>query len=145
MWHSSLLSRLPDAPSNFIHNDIVMRRIATQQAANTNDRVVLFRLSKHSGRRRNLERAGNPREHDIFLSGARPQQSIVGAKNKSLCDKGIEAGNNNGKPLSLSAEAALNSRNSWLRWPFDFYFLFRDFLRACESALRSFSLLQSHL
>src|ERR1700691_1623198 len=125
MRHSSLLRRLPNAPSDFIHNDIVVRGVPTQQTANAEDRVVLFGLSQHPGHGRNLERTRRANQRNILFPGTRAQHSIVSALKKSLRNEGIEAGNNNRKPKSIRVKATVNRRNCWLGERVEFYFLFR--------------------
>jgi hypothetical protein len=102
-----------------------MGRIATQQAADAEDRVILFGFGESASSQGNLKGSGNTNQHNVFLLRPRAQKTIVGALPETLGDKSVEARDDNRKPLAGSAEAALDRRNRWLGGTFEFYFLFR--------------------
>jgi hypothetical protein len=131
--HSRLLRRLPNAARNFIHDDVVMRRVAAQQTANTNNRIVFFRFGERARGDWNFECPGNSNKRYIFFLGPGPQQPIVRALKKSLGNKRIETRDDKSKPPARRAQAASNGRNRWLGRTFDFYFSSRFSLRNSAS------------
>ena len=133
MRDTGLLRRLPDAPRNFIHDDVIVRRVAAQQTTNTENRVVLPSFGKRARGQRDFECPGNSDQRDVFLLRARAQQSVVSALKETFRDEGVEARDDNSKPPSISAEAALDSRNRRLSNTFGFYLFFRAVLRASVS------------
>src|SRR5258708_27666392 len=133
MRHSSLLRRLPDAARDLIHNHVVMRCVAADQAAKADDGIIFPGFGKSASGQGNFERSGDADQRDVFLPCARAQQSVVSALEEPFCDEGVEARNDNRTPLSSSAKPTLDSRNRRLRRTLDFYFLFRGFLRASVS------------
>jgi len=133
MRDSSLLRRLPDAASNLIHDHIVMRRIAADQAAEANDGVIFFGFGKRASGQGNLERARHAGERDVFLLRARAQQPVVGALKEPFRDEGVEARDYNCEPFSGGAESAFDSSNLQQGKTFKFYFLFRFSLRSSAS------------
>src|SRR5271165_5732392 len=120
MRDASLLRRLADAASNFVDDHVIVRRVATQQATDTNDCVVPFSFGKRTCGERNLEGTRNANQRDVLLLRARTQQSVVSALKKPLGDKGVESGDDDGEPPSSSAKPALDRRNLWLGKPFEF-------------------------
>src|SRR5580698_5348173 len=126
MWDASLLCRLSDAARNFIHNDVVMRSIAAQQAADAEDRIVLLRFGEHSSRRRNFECTGDADQRDVFFLGTGTQQSVVGALKKTFGDERVKARDDYRKAFSDSTETAFNCWNPWLGRMLEFYFFFRS-------------------
>ena len=127
MRNSSLLRRLPNPPSHFVHNHVVMRRVAAQQAANTDDRVVFLRLGKRTGGQGNFKRSGDTDQHDVFFLRARAQQPVVGALEKSLRDERVEARDDKGKAPTRGAKTAVDGGDRRLGNTLDFYFFFRAF------------------
>src|SRR5260221_4013365 len=127
MRHSSLLCRLPDAARNLVHDHVVMRCVAADQAAKADDGIIFLGFGKSARGQGNFERSGYADQRDVFLPCARAQQSVVSTLEEPFRDEGVEARNNNGKPLSSSAKAAFESRGRSLGWSFEFYFYFRGF------------------
>src|SRR5271165_137613 len=99
MRDASLLRRLADAASNFVDDHVIVRRVATQQATDTNDCVVPFSFGKRTCGERNLEGTSNANQRDVLLLRARTQQSVVSALKKPLRNESVEARNDNSKPL----------------------------------------------
>jgi len=90
MRYASFLRRLADAAGNFVDDHVVVRRVSTQQAAETNDGIVFLSFGKRAGCRGDFEGARDADNFDCFLSGAGTQQPVVCALEKSLCDESIE-------------------------------------------------------
>ena len=126
MRNSGLLRRLPNATRNFVDNHVVVRRIPPQQAANTNDGIVFLCLRKRARGNRYFKRPRHPHQRNIFFLGARTHQPIVSALKKPLCNKRIEARDNDRKAFPSRAKPALDSSNSRLGRPLDFDLLFRS-------------------
>jgi hypothetical protein len=108
MRNPSLLRRLPNPPRHFIHDHVVMRRIPTQQTAETNNGIVLPSLGQLPRRQRNLKRPRNPHQIKIFLLGTGAHQPVQRAQQKPLGDKRIEAGDNNRKAFTGSAQRSFD-------------------------------------
>lgn len=68
MWHAGLLRGLPDASRDFVYDYIVMRRVAANQAAETDDCVVLARFGQGAGSGRNFKRTGNADNCDVIFT-----------------------------------------------------------------------------
>src|SRR5580658_1327259 len=136
MWHPSLKRRLPNAARNFVDDHVVVRRVAAQQTANANHRVVLFRLRERASGYGNLKCAGHANQRDILLVRSRAEQPVVCALKKPLGDEGIEARHNNRKPFSDSAEAAFDHWNDRLGRTFDFDFPGRSFFSVHVSVVK---------
>ncbi len=66
MRNPSLLRRLPNPPRHFVHDHVIMRRIAAQQTSETNDRVIFLSLRQLPRRQRNLKRPRHPHQINIF-------------------------------------------------------------------------------
>src|SRR5215469_8346501 len=79
MGHTSLLRRLPNPTRDLVDDHVIMRRIPAQQAANTDQSVVFPSQSQGPCRRRNLKRAWNPHDVDVFLRRPGSNQAIRGA------------------------------------------------------------------
>jgi len=47
-----------------------VRRVAAQQTANAEDRIILVRFGERAGGQRNLECAGNADQRDVLLLSA---------------------------------------------------------------------------
>ena len=88
--HSRFLRRLADATRYFVHDDVVVRRIAAQQAAEANDGVVSACFGEGARGGRDFEGAGNPDDLDISLSRSGAKQPIVCAMQKPLGYERIE-------------------------------------------------------
>jgi hypothetical protein len=127
MRNASLLCRLPDAARDFVHDDVVVCRIAAQQTADADDRVVLFRFRQGASGDGNFECARNTNEGDVFFLSAGAEQPIVCALKKPLCNKGIEARDYKSKALTGRAQSAFNGRNRRFGKSFNLYFFFRGF------------------
>src|SRR3984957_19257420 len=91
MRHPSLLRRLPNAPRHFIHDHVIVGRIAAQQTTNADDRVVLLRLRQLPRRQRNLKRPRHANQIDILLICTRSQQPIDGAQQQPLRNERVES------------------------------------------------------
>jgi hypothetical protein len=110
-----------------------MRRIAADKAPEANDGIVFPGFGEHAGGGWNFKRSGYADQRDVFLLSTRAEQSVVGALKEPFRDEGVEARNNNSKPLSGTTKSAFDRWNFWLGWAFDFYFLFRFSLRNSAS------------
>ena len=121
-----------------------MRRIATQETTDADNRVVLFRLSQGASRDRNFERARNANKNDILFRSTRAEQSVVSALVKTLGDERVEARYDNRKPPPRRAKATLKCGDWRPGGTFKFYFCFRFSLRNSASQ-RSIGLLSLKL
>ncbi len=63
--HSGFLRGLADAAGDFVDDDVVVRGVAAQQAAQADDCIVFFGLGKGAGSGRNFERAGDADDFDV--------------------------------------------------------------------------------
>src|ERR1700722_5910840 len=81
---SSLLSRLADAARNLVHNDVVVRRVAAQQTADANNRMVFPSLRELARGDRDFKRTRDSNERNVFFLSARTKQSIVSTLKKPL-------------------------------------------------------------
>jgi hypothetical protein len=106
--HAGLLRGLPNAASDFVDDDVVMRGIAAQQAAEANDGVVFFCLGESARGGRNFECAGNADDLDVILVGSRTNKAVVCATQKSVSNKLVEAGDDDAEFSSRRAEIAFN-------------------------------------
>ena len=131
--HPSLLCGLPDAACDFIHDDVVVRGIAAQQAAQTDDGIVKFSLRLCPSGRRNFEGPRDADDLDIFGLCSTAQQPVERASQQSLCDELIKSRDDDAETLSVGAEITfkcfeLNSS----RWRSLFFVVFlRDFVPPC--------------
>lgn len=104
MRHSGLLCRLPDPPRHFVDDHVIVRGIAAQKAAYTNDRMEFFRFRQSARSRGNFESARHAGDLDILAPGAATQKSIECALKQSLRNERIEARNHNGKAPAPGAQ-----------------------------------------
>ena len=103
-----------------------MCRLATEETADANDRVVFLRFGEHASGRRNLKGPRHSNQRDIFFLGARAQQSVVSTLKEPFRDEGIESRNDDGETLASSAQIALQRRNRRRRNLLKLYFFFRS-------------------
>ncbi len=115
MRNSSLLRRLPNPTRNFIHDHVVMRRIAAQQTSKANNCIVLPSLRQSPRRQRNLKRPRHPHQMNVFPGSARAHQPVDSAQQQPLSDKCIEPGNGNSEALARSAQRSFERRKIRLR------------------------------
>jgi hypothetical protein len=104
-----------------------MRRVPTQQAANTNDRIVFSRLGQRASGQGNFKRPGDPNQRDVFFLGPGTNQPIVGTLKKSFRNERIKPRDNNCEPLSRAAKPAFDSRNRRLGRPLGTDFFLQRF------------------
>ena len=108
MGHARLLRRLPDAARDFVHNNIVMGGIATDQTTEANDGIVFPGCGESASGRWNFECPGNADELDVFAGCSAAQQSVERTAKQPFRDELVKARDDNGKVLSGSAQIALN-------------------------------------
>ena len=67
MRHPRFLRGLAYSASDFVDDHIVVRRVASQQAAQADDGVILFGFGKAARGGRDFERAGDANDFDVFM------------------------------------------------------------------------------
>jgi len=112
--HASLLSGLPDPAGYFVHDYVVVRCVAAQQAAQADDRIIFACLGELSRRYRNLERAWDTHQRNVFLLRAGAQQSVDCAQQQPLGDESIEPRNHNGEAFPAGVHRAFERVELWL-------------------------------
>src|SRR5437773_4497550 len=100
MRHASLLRRLPNAARDLVHDDVVMRGIAAQQASEADDGVVFLGFSESAGSGRNLEGTGHAEDFDVPLFCPGSYKSVVGAAEQAVSYEFIETRDDNSEPKS---------------------------------------------
>ena len=74
-----------DAASHFINDDIIVRGVATKQAANGDQGVVLAGFGQQFGGRRNLEGSGDADDFNVLGSCSGAAQRVGGgARRRSV-------------------------------------------------------------
>ncbi len=115
MRNSRLLRRLPDPPSDLIDDHVIMRRIPAQQTSDANNGIILPSQSQGPRRQRNLKCPRHPRNINVFLRSASPQQPVASTQQKPLRDKRIKPRHHDGKPPPSSVQLPLQGRKHRLR------------------------------
>jgi hypothetical protein len=70
---------LPNAARDFVYDDVVMRSITTEKAAETDDCIVFLGFGQSAGSGRNFEGTGHADDLDIFFIRPRAHKRVVGA------------------------------------------------------------------
>ena len=83
MRHPSLLRRLPDAPRDFVDDDVVVRRISAQQTSDADDGVVFPGRGQSPRRRRNLKCSRHADNVDVVLRSPASQQPIASTQQQA--------------------------------------------------------------
>src|SRR6184192_1364655 len=109
MRHASLLRRLPNAARDLVHDDVVMRGIAAQQASEADDGVVFFSFSQSAGGGRNFEGTGDAEDFDVPLFCPGSYKSVVGAAEQAVSYEFIETRDDNSEPKSGCVQFSGNS------------------------------------
>jgi len=109
MRHASLLRRLPNAARDLVHDDVVMRGIAAQQASEADDGVVFLGFSESAGSGRNLEGTGHAEDFDVPLFCPGSYKSVVGAAEQAVSYEFIETRDDNSEPKSGCVQFSGNS------------------------------------
>ena len=115
MRHSSLLRRLPNPARHLVHDHAIMRRIPAQQTSDANNGVILPSQSQTPRRQRDLKRPRHPRNIDVFLRSASPNQPVASTQQQPLRNKRIKPRHHNGKPPPRSVKLSFQSRKVRLR------------------------------
>lgn len=74
--HAGLLGGLPDAARDFVHDHVIVRGIAAQQATQANDGVVFLGLGESSRSGWNFKSAWHPDNFDVFFISAQTEKSV---------------------------------------------------------------------
>jgi len=127
MGHPSLLRGLPNAARDFIYDDVIVRSIAAQQTAQTNNRIVFFGLCQCASGGGKFKRARNTNDPNILGFRTTTQQSIERTPKESFRNELIKPRDHNAEVSSRSAEIALKRRD--LEWSVRRRILFILFLR----------------
>jgi hypothetical protein len=90
--NAGLLRGLADAACYFVDDDVVMRGVAAQQAAETDDGVVFFSFGQSARGRGNFEGAGDANDFDVVLFCSRANQSVISASQQTVGDELVESG-----------------------------------------------------
>ena len=114
--HASFLRRLADPTRHFVDDDVVMRGISAQQAAEADDRVVLLRFCERAGRRGNLESARDANDVDVLVLRTGTDESVVRAAQQAVGDELVESGNHYDKTQALRVQSARNRLHVQLRF-----------------------------
>jgi hypothetical protein len=114
MRNARLLRRLPNPARDFIHDHVIVRGTAAQQAPETNNRVILLSLRELPRRQRYLKRPRHAHYSDIFFLSAGSHQPIDRAQQKSLGDKCVESRNHDSKAHTHSAQRTFERGNPML-------------------------------
>ena len=88
---AGFLCRLANPACDFVDDDVIMRGVSTQQAAETDDGVVFASFGERARGGGNLERAGNANNIDVSILRAGADQSVVCASQQAIGDEFIEA------------------------------------------------------
>lgn len=107
MRHAGLLRGLANATRDFIDDNVEMRRVSAQQAANTDDRIVFAAGCQATRCRRNFKGPRHANHVDVFLPRPGSQQAVARAQQQALSDEGIESCYYNREALSRSLELPL--------------------------------------
>ena len=106
MRHPSLLRGLPDPARDFIHDDVVVSGIATEQTTQTENGVIFAGLGHLARGQWNLKGAGHANDLDIPALRVTAQQSIERASKQSLRDELVKPRDDDAESFSGSAEIA---------------------------------------
>jgi len=104
--YARFLRRLSDAARDFIDDDVVVGRGASQQAAEANNGVIFSGFRQRAGRGRNFEGAGNTNDLDVLLFRTRTQKGVVRTSQQSVSDELVESRDNNGKTSTHAVQPA---------------------------------------
>ena len=109
MWHASLLCRLPNPACDLVHDNVVVRSVAAQQASEADDGVVFFSFSQSAGGGRNFEGTGHAEDFDVPLFCPGSYKSVVGAAEQAVSYEFIETRDDNSEPKSGCVQFSGNS------------------------------------
>jgi hypothetical protein len=78
---------LSDATRDFVDDDVVVRRVAAQQATQADNRIVSLGYGQRTGGGGNFEGAGNTNDLDVFAFCAATQKSVERASKQPFGDE----------------------------------------------------------
>ncbi len=108
MRDAGFLRGLPYPTRDFVHDDIVVGRVAAQQATEADDGMVFSSLGEGAGGGGDFERAGNTDDGDVFIPGPGTKQSVMGAPQQPFSNKLIEPGDNDSEAIVSCVQLAGN-------------------------------------
>lgn len=90
MRNSGVLRGLADATGTFVNDDIVMRGIAAEQAAETDDGIVFSGFGKGTGGGGNFERTGYTDDVNVLLLCTGTEKRVTGALQQTFGNECIK-------------------------------------------------------
>jgi len=91
VWHPGLLRRLSNSARNFVDDNVVMRGVASQQAAQTDNGVVFSGLSQGACRGRDLKGSWDANYFDVVLFCPGTDQAVICTAQQPIGDELVES------------------------------------------------------
>lgn len=124
MWNAGFLRGLPNTARDFVDDDIIVGRVSAKQASDADDGVVFLRERERARGGRNLEGARHANYGNIVPARSELPQSVARTDEKSFCNEGIEARDNDGEATPSSIQITLHRWNCWPWRQFNFQIFF---------------------
>ena len=112
MRHSGFLSGLANPASDFVDDDIVVRSVTAQQAAQADDGVVFFCFRERASRGWDFEGAGDPDDLDAPGLCATLHESVECTLQQPIRNKCVEARNHDREACPSRIQLALQRLGS---------------------------------
>ncbi len=102
--HPCLQTCLADSACDFCGYIFEMRSLATDNRADANDRIKLFRLGQPQSQQRDFKSSGDSEDFYLLLVGAQALKSVECSLNQARADEVVPTTGDNRKTKSLTIE-----------------------------------------
>lgn len=105
---TGFLLRLTDSTSDLGVDRFVVGGFATEEAAESDDRVKLLRFGESSRGRGNLPGTGDTDDLDVRLAGTASEKTVEGSLEQAVRDNSVPTGGNDGEGHAYGTQIALD-------------------------------------